>query len=132
MLKRRAIEEEPKLKVSSSRLLAYATDSPLINLAMTVFQSVLELSRYLLLIGLLSNSIDVFLPFILFSECFLMMGFLNCEMFTLQDFYYNIFNSKADILNAIRLGMSPGPDTSTIAVLAQYNFTTIIFFNISG
>jgi hypothetical protein len=47
-------------------------------MAMLVFQSVLEMSRYLLIIGLLSNSIDVFLPFIIFSECFLMMGFLNC------------------------------------------------------
>lgn len=90
------------------------------------------MSRYLLLVGLLSNSIDVFLPFILFSECFLMLGFLNCDMFTLKDFYYNVFNSKVDILNAIRLGMSPGADDSTITVLAQYNFSSVIFYNLAG
>lgn len=39
-----------------------------------------------------------------------MFGLLNCSMYTLKDFYYNVFNSKVDIMNAIRIGVSAGPD----------------------
>lgn len=61
-----------------------------------------------------------------------MLGLLNCKMYTLKDFYYNVFNSSTDIMNAIRLGISSGADENTFAVLAQYNFSSNMFVNLSG
>lgn len=61
-----------------------------------------------------------------------MFAFFNCDEHHLNTFFYNIFNSKFDVLNLIRVIISPGPDSKTITQIAQYNYTTNIFFNLSG
>jgi len=64
----------------------------------------------MILIGLLTNTLNLLLPFIIFSESFLMLAFWTNSKYDLGIFYFNIFNSKIDVLNFIRLLVSPEPD----------------------
>jgi hypothetical protein len=61
-----------------------------------------------------------------------MLGMLNCDQHYINTFFSNIFNSKKDLMNIIRLGISPGADSNTLSPIAQYNFASNIFYNISG
>lgn len=61
-----------------------------------------------------------------------MFGLFNADQHYLNIFFYNILNSKLDLMTAIRLGFSPGSDQSTLAPLSQYNLASNMFFNIAG
>jgi len=61
-----------------------------------------------------------------------MLGMWSCQKHYLYNLYYNVFNSKWDIINALRLMSSSGADTDTISALSQYNFNSLIISNISG
>ena len=61
-----------------------------------------------------------------------MFAFLNADQHYLNTFFYNILNSKLDLMNAIRLSFSTGSDSSTLDPLSKYNFTSNLFKNIVG
>jgi hypothetical protein len=61
-----------------------------------------------------------------------MFGLFNADQHYLNNFFYNILNSKIDLMTAMRLGFSPGSDGNTLPPLSQYNLASNMFFNIAG
>lgn len=90
------------------------------------------MSRNLILIGLFTNCIDLFLPLILLSEAFLMLAFWVCQKHYMAALFSNVFASYWDIFNAIRLLIQPSITTTNLPQLSQYDFSPIILFNLSG
>lgn len=72
------------------------------------------------------------MPMLTFMETFMMLGLLTNNKHLLNDFYYNTFNSKLDVMNLIRMGFSPEKDPATLEILSRYNLSNLIFFNLSG
>lgn len=99
---------------------------------MTCFQILLQTFRNLILIAFCLNVMDYFLPFITLCNSFLLMGLLKTDMYTVKDFYYNIFNSRTDFFNIVRLMMGSSSDSDTLPQLAQYNFSSNLFRNLGG
>ena len=120
------------IKKTSRLLMDYDSGVPFLDYSMFAFEILFQTFRNLILIAFCTNLLDACLPFILLCDSFLMMAFLDTEMHLLQQFYYNIFNSKYDLFNAIRLGASPSPSSDCITSLSKYNFTENIAFNLSG
>jgi hypothetical protein len=88
--------------------------------------------RNLILVGMVTNTIDTFLPLLLTSEVFLMLGFWTCQKHYLGVLYGNVFGSHWDLFNAVRLIIQPQLDGSNLPQLSQYGFSPIILFNLSG
>ena len=122
---------EKFIEQNQPRLL-YSTESTFLDTSMTCVQILLQTFRNLILIAFCLNVMDSFLPFITLCNSFLVMGLLKTDMYTVNDFYYNIFNSKTDFFNIIRLMMGSSPDSDTLTQLAQYNFSSNIFSNLGG
>ena len=93
---------------------------------MLCFQVLLQTFRNLILIAFALNTLDSFLPFITLCNSFLMLGLLKTDMYTVKDFYYNIFNSRTDFFNIVRLAMTSSTDEDALPQLAQYNFSNKI------
>jgi len=85
--------------------LLYTSESTFLNTSMLCFQILLSTFRNLILIAFCLNVMDSFLPFITLCNSFLLMGLLKIDMYTVKDFYFNIFNSRTDFFNIIRLMM---------------------------
>ena len=47
------------------------------------------------------------MPILTFMETFMMLGLLTNDKHLLNDFYYNTFNSKLDVMNLMRIAFSP-------------------------
>ena len=47
-------------------------------------------------------------------------------------FYNNVFNSKLDIFNGIRLTISSTSDPDAMSQIGQYGFSSNILFNLAG
>lgn len=99
---------------------------------MLAFQTLLGTFRNLIVLALCTNLLDAVLPFVTFCNAFLMVAFLDTKMHFIHEMYYNIFNSKLDFFNIVRLMVSPSGSYSTNTLLSQYNFSPNLFFNISG
>lgn len=91
-----------------------------------------SIARSLFIAVILSNTIDIFMPMFVFMETFMMLGLLTNNKHYLDTFYYNTFNSKLDFMNLIRMSFSPEKDPNTLEILTRYNFSHMLFFNISG
>lgn len=72
------------------------------------------------------------MPLFIFMETFMMLGLLTNNKHYLDTFYTNTFNSKLDVMNLIRMSFSPEKDANTLEILTRYNFSHMLFFNISG
>jgi hypothetical protein len=117
----------------TSRLLqSYDTGYVFLDYSMLAFQTLLQTYRNLIVIGLCCNLIDSVLPFVTLCSAFLMVGFLDTQMHYIHDMYYNVFNSKLDFFNIVRLMVTPSGSTSANPLLSQYNFSSSLFFDISG
>lgn len=62
----------------------------------------------------------------------MMVGLLTNNKHHLNEFYYDTFNSKLDFMNLIRMGITPQKSEETLEILSRYNFSNLLFFNISG
>ena len=62
----------------------------------------------------------------------MMVGLLTNNKHHLNGFYYDTFNSKLDFMNLIRMGITPQKSEETLEILSRYNFSNLLFFNISG
>lgn len=60
-----------------------------------------------------------------------MLAFWATSKHDLTDFYYTVFNSKLNLINIVRLLVSPGADSRTLPQMAQYNFSTVVLYNVS-
>jgi len=112
-------------------LLEWNTTSSL-QTALSTLQIIISSLRNLVLLGLLFNSMDVFLPYIVLMEGLLMCGFLPNQKYLLDEFFRAAFASKLDLLNAVRLLMGPEPAVGTPAVLAKMGFSGLLFLDVSG
>jgi hypothetical protein len=97
-----------------------------------VFQAVILMSRNLILVGMVTNTIDLFLPLLLLTECFLMVGLWTCQKHYLAVLFGGVFGSYWDFFNAIRLMVQPGIQAGTLPQLAQYGLSPLVIFNLSG
>ena len=61
-----------------------------------------------------------------------MLAFFNCKQYHLSAMYQNIFSSKVDMINLVRLIFTSGSEESTIELLRQYDLSTNIMHNILG
>lgn len=113
-------------------LQSYDTGYVFLDYSMLAFQTLLQTFRNLIVITLCFNLIDSVLPFVTLCNAFLLVGLLDTQMHYLHEMYYNIFNSKFDFFNIVRLMMTPSDSSSANPQLAKYNLSGILFFNISG
>lgn len=123
-------QEETAPQQTSRRL--YSTTSGFLNLSMMAIETLLSTFRNLIIIGVCSNMLDAFLPFVTLCNSFLMMGFLKTDMYDVKTFYTNVFSAKLDFFNIVRLIVSPGASSDTLEQLAQYDFSSNILFNLAG
>ena len=112
--------------------LLYSTTSSFLNLSMMAIETLLSTFRNLIIIGVCSNLLDAFLPFVTLCNSFLLMGLLKTDMYDVKTFYSNIFSAKLDFFNIVRLIISPGASSDTLEQLAQYDFSSNILFNLAG
>jgi hypothetical protein len=96
------------------------------------FKALLLISRNLIIVGMLTNTIDVFLPLVLLNECFLMVGLWTCQKHYLFLLFDGVFNSSWDIFNAIRLMVQPSISADNLPQMKQYNLSPLVIFNLSG
>lgn len=90
------------------------------------------LGRNLLLIGLFTHSIEVFLPYLILSDSILMLAFWNCQKQYLTTFFTDIFDSPFDLLNALRLLLQPSTDLPNLQQLSQYGFSRWALCSVFG
>jgi hypothetical protein len=72
------------------------------------------LGRNLLLVGLFTHSIEVFLPYLILSDSILMLAFWNCQKHYLTTFFSAVFHSPFDLLNALRLLTQPSAELANL------------------
>lgn len=112
--------------------LSATTRNYFISGSAAAFKALLLISRNLILVAIITNTFDTFLPYLLLCESFLMVGLWTCQKHYLGVMYSGIFGSYWDIMNAIRLMMQPTLDTGNLPQLAQYGFGPLLLFNLSG
>ena len=93
---------------------------------------VLPLLRNLILVGTVFNLSDAFLPWIIFSESLLLLGFWPESKHQLDDFFKGALNSKIDIMGAMRQSMSGEITADTPVIFANAGFVDSAFLNLSG
>ena len=97
-----------------------------------MLQWVFILARNLILVGLFTNTLHIFIPYLLISESFCMLGFWACKKHYLSVLFANIFSSPWDSLNAVRLFVQPSSYDANLPQLAQYGFSSIALCSIAG
>jgi hypothetical protein len=93
---------------------------------------VLILTRNLLLLGLFTHSIEIFLPYLILSESFLMLGFWTCQKHYLATLFAVVYASPWDLLNAVRLVAQPPSSPANLPQLAQYGFSSVAVCSLAG
>lgn len=97
-----------------------------------LFRALFVVTRNLIIVGIFTNSIDIFLPFVILSESLLMVGFWTCQKHYLNNFYADVFGSYWDIFNCIRLVLQPDSIGYNLPQLSQYGFSPLLLVNIMG
>lgn len=110
----------------------YTTSNKFIIASALLFRVLLLVTRNLIFVGIFTNSLDLFLPFLILSESFLMLAFWTSQKHYLTNLYSSVFSSYWDLFNAMRLIAQPSTDTANLAQLSQYGFGPILLFNLSG
>ena len=127
-----ALETGDQREGQGVRLLTYSETYSFSNYMMLGCEVFFSSFRNLILIALCCNMLETVLPLVILCESFLMMGLLDTQMYNVATFYYNVFNSKMDLFNTLRLMIAPGPDSDTLSQLSQYGFSSNVLFNISA
>ena len=91
-----------------------------------------SLCRNLVIISTLTVSFDLWMPLLIFIETFLCLGYWthNAHLFT--TLFKDIYSSKLDIFNLIRMGISSSSDISTNSYLAAYGLSNKFVVNCAG
>ena len=97
-----------------------------------MIQVVVCLCRNIVLVALVTNSFSMWLPLLLFIESFMMVGFWTHDVHYITKMYVNIFNSKLDGFNLLRMMFSKNPTESKISIINDYGYSNKFFANISG
>ena len=117
---------------TTSSATAVYSSNQMIDGTLGTLKIILPLFRNLILVGTIFNLCDVFLPFILFSESLLLLGFWPAHKHQLDDFLKLTLNSKLDIMGTVRQLISGDITASTPSIFANVGFTDNIFLNLSG
>ena len=78
----------------------------LVETVLPILGIVLPIMRNLIIVGLVFNLLDAFLPYLILSESVAMLGFLPGDRGKAGEFLKDLLNSKLDLMAALRVGMS--------------------------
>ena len=104
--------EELKLRAKGRNLVSVDKASPALKSITSALKVIICLCRNLVLVALVSNSFNLWMPLLLFIESFLMVGMWTHDVHYITEMYTAIFSSKLDLINMLRM-MFNGNSTSS-------------------
>ena len=124
--------EELKLRAKGRNLVSVDKASPALKSITSALKVIICLCRNLVLVALVSNSFNLWMPLLLFIESFLMVGMWTHDVHYITEMYTAIFSSKLDLINMLRMMFNGNPTSSKIEILNTYGYSNKFFANISG